>query len=549
MSTRTTERRDQNQVEGLGWIIPGLALFVLGCWLLPVTICLLRNGEVPPLTIPSAVSAVGRLVADGHLANPADAYPIGVRRTMPDAGGWWLGALWCFACCGATGAALMRHVEPQIARERLGRRAWDWRGSRPRPWGRPRDLRQPDADRRGWSVGRLDGRPIWTDEEAHIAVIAPTRAGKTTRCVIPWLLEHEGPAIVTSTKRDVLEATRAHRARLGSIWIFDPFNKDRSTWTPLIGCDNWSFALRQAQWLGDASSDGNNEIARFWRGEAAKLLAPLLHAAGLARLHMTDVLRWVDTQNLTQASQYLLAARSHAAKDQLTGIEGLDDRNKGTTYMSASAVLAAYRYPEVRAASGDDITVEEFLTHPAHTLYVVAAERHQRLLAPLVVSLISSMVNGVAEAESNGWGGGRLRVLLDEAANVAPLSDLPRMLSQGAGHAIRFATIWQSIAQLEERHGVAAHTVLANSTAKLLMGPVGDDRTRRMAEQMLARGESPRSGPGIGSDNSAAMARSLTLLRQGRAVAQISDRLPAVVDLEPYWHNRSPIRLSRVGGS
>ena len=48
-------------------------------------------------------------------------------------------------------------------------------------------------------------------------VVAPPRAGKTIGFVIPWLLEHDGPALVLSTKRDVYEATVAHRrsARAG----------------------------------------------------------------------------------------------------------------------------------------------------------------------------------------------------------------------------------------------------------------------------------------------------------------------------------------------
>src|SRR2546427_107547 len=78
----------------------------------------------------------------------------------------------------------------------------------------PRDAAALVARRRQpgrFTLGTLDGRLLLSDPEAHVAVIAPTRAGKTTRCVIPWLLEHDGPAIVTSTKTDVLRATRAWR--------------------------------------------------------------------------------------------------------------------------------------------------------------------------------------------------------------------------------------------------------------------------------------------------------------------------------------------------
>ena len=47
-------------------------------------------------------------------------------------------------------------------------------------------------------------------------LIAPQRSGKTTGFIIPWLLDHDGPALVLSTKRhDVYEVTAPLRRGLG----------------------------------------------------------------------------------------------------------------------------------------------------------------------------------------------------------------------------------------------------------------------------------------------------------------------------------------------
>ena len=54
----------------------------------------------------------------------------------------------------------------------------------------------------------------------------------------------------------------ARRSR-GSVWVYDPFNEGSAGWTPLAGCTDWSFALRQAQWLANASQDGDSEIEKF----------------------------------------------------------------------------------------------------------------------------------------------------------------------------------------------------------------------------------------------------------------------------------------------
>jgi type IV secretion system protein VirD4 len=107
------------------------------------------------------------------------------------------------------------------------------------------------------------------------------------------------------------------------------------------------------------------------------------------------------------------------------------------------------------------------------------------------------------------------------------------MLSQAAGHGIRFATVWQSLAQLKERHGVAADTVLANSTAKVFMGPISDETTRRYLQGMLS---TPRREPEERSPQ--ATSGALQQLERGRALLFSADRLPAVADLRPYWSRR-----------
>lgn len=520
-----TTTRDDAPIEGLGLMAATVVAFIAGCWLLAAVQCLAYAGTGPHLSVFEAVSSTLRLLAGGHSADPASAYPPRTRDAMPAAIGWWPTFSACLLCAGCVGTALLLRLEPAMARERLGRRPFDWRGARPRGWARPRDLLTDEQAPHGFSVGRIDGRPVFTDEEAHIAVIAPTRAGKTTRCVVPWLDEHPGPAIVTSTKRDVLDLVGDRRARRGRLWIFDPFSPDSTRWTPIVGCSDWSHALRQAQWLAEASADNDSTIARYWQGEAAKLLAPLLHAAALVQADIDLVLEWVDTKNSAQPAKYLVAGDAHAARAQLKAVADLDDRNRGTTYMSAGSVLAAYRYPEVMACLGPDFTAERFLNSAADTLFLVSAERNQALLAPLLVSIVSSIVHEAAESGQFRDDGRRLRVLLDEAANIAPLQELPRMLSQAAGHGIRIASIWQSVAQMRERHGQAADTILANSTAKLFMGSITDDPTRRYVAELVG------TDPADDDHHQQVTAAALQQAEGGRALVFSGSRLPAMVNV------------------
>ena len=317
------------------------------------------------------------------------------------------------------------------------------------------------------------------------------------------------------------------------MWVYDPFTADSCSWDPLDRCDGWSAALRQSQWLADATQEGDSEIAGYWRGEAAKLLAPLLHAAALDNQRIDAVLAWLDAQETQEPSKILRAAGADAATRQLRSVLSLDPRNRGTTFMSAGSVLAVYRFPEVIEHAASGFTPERFFDGTPQTLYVVASDHDQRLLTPIIVALLSSVLSaGADRAATTGPLDPTLRVLVDEAANIAPLRDLPKVLSQAAGHGIRIATVWQSLAQLQDRYRHGAETVLANSTAKLFLGPIADEATRRFVSPLAeASGQTSDSRRGR-------TARALQQLDGERALLLVGSRAPAVVRLAPWWARR-----------
>jgi type IV secretory pathway TraG/TraD family ATPase VirD4 len=217
--------------------------------------------------------------------------------------------------------------------------------------------------------------------------------------------------------------------------------------------------------------------------------------------------------------------------------------------MSAGSLLAAYRFPEVAATARAELTADTLLDGKANTLYLVASERHQRLLTPLVVSILSEILHCAAERANAGQQiSPTLRVLVDEAANIAPLRDLPNHLSQAAAHGVRFATVWQSFAQMRARYHDAADSILANSTTKLFMGPITDDSTRRYVTSLLGdelvqttsrtrRGDHATSTTSSVSPRAKASAAAVQQLASDRALIVEGAYPPAVVRLRPFWRD------------
>ncbi|MEA2492888.1 MAG: type secretion system protein VirD4 [Thermoleophilaceae bacterium] len=543
-------------VPELAWGAAALAAAITVAWAAPTATAWLHDGTV--IAPFAAIKGTVALVSDHAWSHPANAYPRPLRMHMPAGSVWWAGAGWALGTLLAAAIGAWRALDAVTGQHRLGRRAGSVRGARPRAWAQGRDLpelvvRRAQPGR--FTLGRLDGNVLASDPESHVAVVAPTRSGKTSRCVIPWLLEHDGPAIVTSTKTDVLQATRGWRARQGRVTAWDPFGPSSDAWTPLSGCTDWQHALAQAQWLGDAAQEGDSEVANFWRGEAARLLAPLLHAAALADGVMAHVLAWVDSQDVKGPAEILDTCGATAARYQLGGIAALDPRNRGTIYMSAGSLLAAYRLPCVQATAHSGLTPDDFLDGAANTLYLIASSRQQRLLAPLTVAILSGLLHAAAErADRHGPLRPTLRVLLDETANIAPLRDLPALLSQVAGHGVRVATVWQSLAQTQHHYGLACDEILANSTTKLYLGPVTDATTRRHITELL--GDEPVDQASVSTDThrrsqttsrtwrAKASAPALQQLELDRALLVAGRRAPAIITTTPWWAIR---RLGRRG--
>lgn len=115
-----------------------------------------------------------------------------------------------------------------------------------------------------------------------MCLFGPTGSGKTLFVVEPALLEWPGLAVVTTVKSGVLEHTEGHRSTIRPVFTDDPTGstgRPCSTWTPLIGCADWTGASQMAGWLvAAAGTAGGGEHDRFWTPLARKLLAPLLFA-------------------------------------------------------------------------------------------------------------------------------------------------------------------------------------------------------------------------------------------------------------------------------
>jgi type IV secretion system protein VirD4 len=395
-----------------------------------------------------------------------------------------------------------------------------------------------------------------------VIAIGPTQSGKTTGLAIPAILEWEGPVIATSVKSDLLRDTLEMRQSLDDVWVYDPTSSTSSGcsgWSPLATCRTWQGAQKTASWLAGAAPSGSTGMsdAEFWYQASAKLLAPLMYAAARSDGSIADVVRWVNLQEEREVLK-ALAGAEQGAIDSAHASFKRDGRQKSSIYTTAETVLAAYEDPDVaKSAEHSDISPQAFLGRGSRkTLYVVSPSHEQRRLRPLFETLLHTVISYAYErASQDGPLNPPLLLVLDEAANIAPLRDLDALASTAAGHGIQLVSIFQDLAQIANRYQERAQTLVNNHRTKIFLSGISDTQTLEYASRLLGDEEIMQSSITRGSQGSRSTTESTALrslapanvlrgIRPGEGVLVYGHLPPARLKLRPWFKERGLRRAS-----
>jgi type IV secretion system protein VirD4 len=411
------------------------------------------------------------------------------------------------------------------------------------------------------------GGDLWGTVEDSYLVIAPPRTGKTAYVVIPTVMDHQGPAVVTSTRREAIDVTVAARRRQGPVWVFDadlastaalPAGAHPARWSPVSGAEDPQTAMMRARSLARAAGAGVGVTnGEFWATHAQTVMQCYLHAAAVAGKSIGDVRRWAFEPENREAVTILRSSPSAAAwAGELGALARVADRQRDGVWGVAQHSLAALAEPRLleRCNPNPDEGFDpaELLVNGG-TLYIVGRAATQDVVAPLVAALVEAVVDA-ARQRAGERRGGRLTppllVALDEAANIAPLPGLPTLVADGGGSGITTMVVLQSRARAREKWGEnAADAIVAACTHRLILGGGGElseleDLSRLVGE----RDDEVRSqtwqpwGSGHGTSTSTALRRvpiitpaDLQALPKGRGVLCSPSTRPAEITLTPWW--------------
>jgi type IV secretion system protein VirD4 len=405
------------------------------------------------------------------------------------------------------------------------------------------------------------------EERQSVIVVAPSQSGKTTGLAIPALLEWQGPVLATSIKGDLLADSLARRQALGEVMVFDPTQvtgKETARASPLHGCGSWRGSMRMAHWLASSARAGSGGLrdSEFWYATAEKLLAPLLFAAASSGRTMEAVVSWLDQgPEASEAEVAALLEQSGAGEAERAwfATQNREERQRSSVYTTAEIILAAFADPRViEETAAADYTPARLLDGGMNTLYLCAPAHEQERLRTLFATMISELL---AVAYESAAASGRpidppLLLVLDEAANIAPVPNLDEVASSGAGQGVQLLSVFQDLAQVKVRYGERAETIVNNHRAKLFGAGISDPATLGYVSQIVgagefdqnthSRGERGHTTSGTKTYRDLASASVVRGADPGSGLLVYGHLPPAKIRLRPWYEEKSLDRLVKT---
>jgi hypothetical protein len=357
----------------------------------------------------------------------------------------------------------------------------------------------------GWRLGRSrvpHGVELWCRYDRTTGVYGEQGSGKTLDLLAPALLAHRGAALATLTKVDDLLLTAGRRQRPlrpdgppRPIAVLDPFGASPGlpelVWDPIAGCVDPQTAERRAKAFaagtvaGAVTGGRQDNAARFYAAETAKVLQGFLHAAALTGRTLEHVLEWVANPVAAEQPAEILQQHPHAARfwdGLLAGaLHGSPD-TVGNTVTTVQQAMALFFQPEIHArcmpSPGRPATDLADLIARQGTVYLLGREDPYASAAPLMTAVAEHVLDTALRAAATSPHG-RLTpsflACLDELPSTTPLPTLRVRMANERALGLSFIYAAQTWKQMVVSYGEDEARSLFGLTNNLIIFGGGKD--------------------------------------------------------------------------
>lgn len=323
---------------------------------------------------------------------------------------------------------------------------------------------------------------------SHLLLSAPTMGGKSSRYVIPALLQCTGSAIVTDPSGEIYKATSGYLASKGfEIKVIQPDNLAESLrFNPLFYYRKPQELRQLADTLTENATSGANDL--FWKSRARSIIYLCLLA--LSNIpeqqfnHLSNVLALINglSSNKKIAGDFMKKFLPILEYDRFKSFINQDDTVVSDALSTAAASLDMFEDENVQLlTSSDNMQLGTFRQKP--TVYYLNILESKVKYYSIVCNLIYSLFFDYCLEHPDGL---ITYFLLDEFANLGKIRDFTTRITTLRKRKCSISIILQDISQLETIYGRhEAKTIVSGGASNRLFFAGQDVDMGKYLEKVL----------------------------------------------------------------
>ena len=348
------------------------------------------------------------------------------------------------------------------------------------------------------------GKLVVAEAPAHILVSAPTETGKTRGVLAPASVLWGGPAVCVSSKDDLMWLVCQRRwgpkqvidLRPDYSPVYPPDAQVRSfDPTALITTPDQAVTvantMMQMSAVGLGSGIDQVSDAGIWESNTEAPLAAMLYAASprgngkgiewvlLAVDNLKEDKTNPDVPGWHAAARYV--ASQPLFRNALLRTLAMDPRQRDSIALTMRKAVTPWMRLGLRGMTEPTFD-ESFLAEPDATLFILAPAEGS--IAGAAVTLLEHLVRSWRGKTARKEMMHRLLIVIDEAANVAPMPALRRHVSEGRGLGVNLLLSVQGSSQFDTVYGSSYARELRDTfPAALIMYGAAEMEMLQRAEQ------------------------------------------------------------------
>lgn len=380
----------------------------------------------------------------------------------------------------------------------------------------------------GLAKGLFKKYKVIDNSNTHIALIAPTRAGKGVGVIIPTLLNWQSSSIVLDLKKENYVKTAGFREKVlkHKIIKFAPHDENSSSYNPLAQIRlRTKYEYVDAQIIADILTDpGEGKARDHWVTQASALLVALiLHVCyektkkgEVASLgHVMDFFNDPSKPILERILELMKFNHSDDPEffntiydsSQNAGINpgthpivsrtaaeiiNKDPRESSGIISSCITAITLYKDPIIRKnTTAVDFKINDLMNDETPVdLYVIIEAASISVLSPLIRILISQIIGILCpkmEDPDKMPHKHKLLLMLDEFPAFGKIPLLEKALAYIAGYGMKAVVIAQGINQLRQAYG-DKNMILENCSTAVFYTPQATDKaTAELISALLGK--------------------------------------------------------------